>query len=198
MLNAASKSLKPLAVSYAQENFLPEKPYQDCPAPLKKDKFSPHGINVRLGDNKQHALYVVNHGGRESIEVFNLNLAGPEPSATWQGCIVVPKNNRLNSVVPLPDGGLAVTSMSDPSDKNLAEKIRQGKNTGKVLEWFSDKGWQTVSGSELSGNNGIEISPDGQWYYVTAWWGQQLIRLSRNQQPVQKQILDLDFMPDNL
>ena len=52
--------------------------FRDCPGPPDELGFSPHGLNaVRVKDGGTE-LYVVNHGGRESIEFFRV-------CAGWRG-----------------------------------------------------------------------------------------------------------------
>ena len=46
--------------------------------------------------------------------------------------------------------------------------------------------------------NGLEISSDGQWLYVAGFAESKVTRLSRGQTPVQKDVIGLDFRPDNL
>jgi hypothetical protein len=51
---------------------------------------SAHGLNVRAGTGGVHTLYVVRHGSRESIEVFEIDGEAKPPVVTWIGCAVVP------------------------------------------------------------------------------------------------------------
>ena len=146
-------------------------------------QFRPHGVSLRRGTNNHHTLYVVRHGARESIEVFDVDAGEPMPTLTWVGCAVAPEELGLNAVVPLPDGGFAATSPS----------------TGDIWEWHSDGGWARVPGSEEIGPNGLEISADGNWYYVAGYAAQSIIRLSRGQTPVRKEtVANVGFFIDNV
>lgn len=198
VIDTTTKSSKKLTVGYPQDWIKTAGMYKDCLAPLNESTFSPHGINARFDKNGQQTLYVVNHGERESIEIFDLTIGLQGPKIVWVGCVVMPEKTSPNSVVPTPNGGLAVTSIFDPTDKNLQEKILGGETTGKILEWSDLEGWSVVPGSELPGNNGLQISSDGQWYYVSAWFGRTLTKLSRHQEKVQLETIDLDFLPDNI
>ena len=88
--------------------------YGDCPGPMPED-FWAHGISLRPGDDGLHTLFVVRHGGRGAIEVFEVDGRGKTPSVTWIGCVLAPAGgpaapaHDFNSVIWLPDGGLAVT-----------------------------------------------------------------------------------------
>ena len=156
--------------------------YGSCPGPATRNRFEPHGISLRPGSNGIHTLYVVRHGSRESIEVFQVDAGVASPTLTWVGCAVAPETLELNAVVALPDGGFAATS----------------PRTGNVWEWHTGTGWNVVPGSEGTGPNGLEISRDGQWFYVAGWVSQSVIRLSRGQTPVQKDAVEVGFHIDNV
>ena len=155
--------------------------YGACPGPVTR-QIRPHGLNLRLGDGGRHTLYVVGHGAREAIEVFELDVTGDLPALTWIGCAVAPEPLALNSVVALPEGGFAATS----------------PRTGDIWEWGTDAGWSRVPGSEDIGPNGIELSRDGEWYYVGGYGAQALIRLSRNRTPPELHPIPVDFHIDNV
>ena len=40
--------------------------------------------------------------------------------------------------------------------------LQKAERNGELWEWHTASGWQKVPGSESSGANGIEISPDGR------------------------------------
>ena len=103
-------------------------------------------------------------------------------SVAWVGCAVAPDPLNLNSVVALPEGGFAATS----------------PRTGDIWEWSTDAGWSRVVGSEDIGPNGLEISRDGQWFYVGGYGAKSLIRLSRGQTPVQTDAVEVGFHIDNV
>ena len=155
--------------------------YGACPGPVSR-QFRPHGLYLDPGDSGSHTLYVVGHGEREAIEVFNLDMGGASPTLAWVGCAVAPEELGLNSVVALPEGGFATTS----------------PRTGDVWEWNTDAGWSRVLGSEDIGPNGLEISRDGEWFYVGGYGAQSLIRLSRGQTPVQTDAVEVGFHIDNV
>ena len=67
----------------------------------------------------------------------------------------------------------------DPGDKQTDGKLQAGQVTGNVLEWHKGTGFKAVPNSEMSGANGIEIDPEGRYYFVNAWGSQELIRIAR-------------------
>ena len=159
--------------------------YPTCPGPIdpqEGDDFRAHGLYLDAGPGGVHTLYVVHHGFRESIEVFEVDARVSRPALTWVGCAVAPEPLGLNSVVALPEGGFVATS----------------PRTGDVWEWHADSGWVQIPGSEDTTPNGLEISSDGRWLYVAGFAEAKVTRLSRGQTPVQKDVVALAFRPDNL
>ena len=85
------------------------KAYPICPGPLdieKPDAFRAHGLYLKPGERAVHTLYVVHHGTRESIEVFELNAGTAPPILTWVGCAPAPPKQVFNGVVALPGRGV--------------------------------------------------------------------------------------------
>jgi SMP-30/Gluconolactonase/LRE-like region len=199
LVNARDKSWKVLFPG-SNPQLQPDKAtYGDCPGAPDLSKFGAHGLNLRAGTDGTDTLYVVNHGGRESIEFFTLDSKGAEPTVTWVGCAVMPSHTWPNSVAPLPDGGMVVTDMFDPGDPKAPDKMNAGENTGAVYEWHPHQGYTLVPGSQMSGNNGIEVSRDGQWIYVAAWGNKAVVRLSRGGSgPTKRETLPVGFLADNL
>lgn len=172
--------------------------YGACPGSPDPNNFVTHGLNIRSGDDGHSTLYVVGHGGREAIEVFDVNASGEMPVLTWTGCIMTPDGMEANSVASLGDGSLLVTiplHTGIPISDALA-----GKLTGGVYEWSpGDSGFTMVQGTELPYANGIEVSADGQEFYVAssglftvaAYSNSNPARLLRSTQP-------FAIVPDNL
>ncbi|MGD9616135.1 MAG: SMP-30/gluconolactonase/LRE family protein [Alphaproteobacteria bacterium] len=198
LINTRDKSLKVLFPGDHPVIRRNKEVYPDCPGAPDLTKFSTHGINLRRGNNGHNTLYVVNHGGREAIELFDLDTGKGEPIVSWVGCAVMPPHAWPNSVAPLPDGGIVVTSMFNPGDKAFPDKLDRGENTGAVYEWHRGKGFTQVPGSEMSGANGVEVSPDGIWIYVAAWGSKALVRLPRGGATGQRTELPAGFLVDNL
>jgi sugar lactone lactonase YvrE len=179
------------------------KTYPSCPGPLdpaaEKDKFRAHGLYIRGGRNGVHTMWMVHHGDRESIEVFELDARTRPPTLTWTGCAVAPDPVGLNSVVGLADGGFVTTNFSPRGQDAAARtKMMAGENNGELWEWHAARGWQKVPGSESAGANGLEISNDGKWLYIGGWGSQSVIRLSRGQTPVKRDSVPAGFRVDNV
>ena len=202
LINVRDRTTTTLFPSATPRERLDKKTYDSCPGPIdlsEREKFRAHGLYLSAGRNSVHTLWVVHHGTRESIEVFEFD-ARPKPATlTWIGCAVAPDPIGLNSVVGLPDGGFVTTNFS-PRGTDAAGRARMmaGENNGEVWEWHTGTGWKIVPGSESAGANGLEISKDGKWLYIGGWGTQSVIRLSRGQTPAKKDAVGLGFRVDNL
>jgi sugar lactone lactonase YvrE len=163
-----------------------------CPPP-DREAFSPHGIHVHRG----RQLVVVNHGGRESIELFNLDGRGDDLRAAWRGCVVLPEGASGNDVVVGPNGDLLVTNYL-PSLLSVwgTVKLLLGLDTGNVLVWRRGIDWGVVPNSDASGPNGIVVNPDGGWIAFGETGTGRVVRLSRDGS--QRDEIDVGGAPDNL
>lgn len=190
-----------------------EAPYDQCPGPARQ--FSAHGIALSANADGSHNLYVVNHGGRESIEVFKVTTTQDRPVLAWIGCVLTPPTATANSVAVRPSGELVMsaTSASDhpvPSFHDMSVQAagpqpgamptpeQMAQMRGAVFLWNRAEGWRKVPGSELLGNNGIELSKDGDWAYVNAWTGGSMTRLPLDPKLGTAREIKLDFKPDNI
>jgi hypothetical protein len=172
--------------------------YHDCAAPPAPDKFVAHGLNIRQQDQGRETLYVVNHRGRETIEVFDIDSHNAEPDLTWVGCIAMPAGLSANSVASAPDGAIFATVLIHPGT-SFADLIAQ-RPTGAVYVWRpGSSGFQRVWGTELAGDNGVEVSPDGRTIYVAAT-GQSAVAIFSNSNPANlvRMVSTPAFNPDNV
>ena len=176
--------------------------YHACPGPpdaAAKARFQTHGLHLLPGTGAVHRLFVVLHGGRESVEVFEVDTSGTTPALTWIGCVVAPEPIGLNSVRGLPDGGFVATNfLARGIDAASRTKMMAGETNGELWEWHAASGWKEVPGSEAAGANGLEIPADDRSFYVAAWGSQSFFRLSRGAaEPVRDEI-PLGFRVDNI
>jgi hypothetical protein len=178
--------------------------YADCPGPPDLGKASPHGINVETDNHGRSTLYVVNHGGREAIEVFRVSRPrdGRPVGLTWIGCAVMPDATFPNGVAPLPRGdGFVVSNFLDPTSDTPFAGMFTGAKTGDVRQWTPRGGWHTVPDSALGGANGIEVTSDGRSVVVAAWGERKVYRipLRRGQRALPpKTSVTVPMKPDNL
>ena len=164
--------------------------YGDCPGPLDLAKLAPHGLYV-TGDR----VLVVNHGGRQSIEVFRLKVGPRGPALRWIGCAVLPDNGSGNGVAPLPDGGFVASKFQDAGDEGAFGKMSALKPTGAVYAWAPGKGWRKLAHSDMSGSNGVEVS--GRFILVNAWPEQKVYRFRMGSDAAPDSVAT-PFLPDNV
>jgi hypothetical protein len=194
------RTLQAFPSATAQQR-LDARSYPSCPGPLdpnEKEKFSAHGINLRAGRDGVHTVYLVHHGFRESIEMFELDAKPKSPTLTWVGCAIAPESASLNGVAPLPEDGFVATNPYRRTEPNARDHALAGGNSGEVWEWHSAGGWKAIPGTEGPGPNGIEVSKDGRWLYVNYWPASKVMRISRGQTPAKKDVVEVPFHPDNI
>jgi hypothetical protein len=190
LIDTEAKTAKPVSLSIAAK---PDPLYKCAPPDLKA--LATHGLDVRPGQGGTTTVYAVNHGGRESVEVFRLNAA--RGSAAWVGCAVLPPGANGNSVAALADGSFVVTKFLDNGDKQAFQHILAGQINGVVYRWTPGKGFSEVPGTQLSGDNGILVSRDGKWLYVNAYGTKEIYRVPLSGQG-ERSAVKVDFNPDNL
>lgn len=174
------------------------KMFPDCPGPVNTADFSPHGLAIHRQSAGKYRLYMTSHGEREAIEVFDVEAAAARPTIAWVGCVVLPEQTFANSVAILADGGFVTTKMMDPTVPNPFALVMSGAITGNVHEWHPGGKVTAVPGTELSGANGIELSPDQRWMFVATIGSSEVVRFDRSSKPMEKKSVKLDIRPDNL
>jgi len=182
LIRVSDRSTTRAYPSRAAENRFDAKTYAGCPGPpdATPGKFTTHGLWLDPARGPVHKLFVVGHGSRESIEVFELDGRGATPTLTWIGCAIAPDPIGLNSVRGLPDGGFITTNfLARGISAEARQKMLAGDKNGELWEWHTKSGWQKIPGSEASGANGLELSDDGKTLYVAAWGSQSFFRLPR-------------------
>lgn len=175
----------------------PRAPFTDCQAPPEIKAIRTHGLELRPEAPGLATLFAVNHGGRESIEVYGVDTRGAEPRLTWTGCLMMPKNASGNAIAALPGGALAVTKFQDADDDQAIVHILGGQITGLVYIWTPGPGFREVPGTKVSGANGLVASPDGRWLYINDYGNKAVLRVAASGGgPVIR--TPVDFHPDNL
>lgn len=117
-----------------------KKLYGVCPGPItgkeiEEKKIRAHGVNVREGQGGVHTLYVVHHGERESIEVFE-----HADNIKWQ-----------------PDGTLVTAGQTGTVDEMLEECLANQRCTKTassvaIIDPASGKVREVVTGYPSNGD----------------------------------------------
>ena len=175
--------------------------FGNCPGPLDPRQAVLHGLALRAAAGGRHTVYATNHGGRESVEVFELTIppGAVLPSITWIGCVLLPPKLSANSVAAFSDGTLVATVLFLPG--RTFEDAFAFRNTGIVLQWTpGTPTFVELKGTELVANNGIETSPDDREFYVASTTMRRVYAFSRAKPgagPLRFAQLK-DFGPDNV
>jgi len=172
--------------------------YANCPGPLDPKLMVLHGLSLRAAANGRSIVYATNHGGRESIEVFEVAPDGAAPTATWIGCVLMPSGMAANSVAAFSDRSLLATVLILPG-KSFEDAFAQ-KNTGAVFAWKpGEKTFQMLPGTELPANNGIETSPDDREFYVASTTTKRIYAYARAKPGAVLRVAQLkEVGPDNV
>ena len=154
-----------------------------CPPP-DIHHFAPHGISLSTRPDGRRQLLVVNHGGRESIEFFEILGDGLQSRVNWQGCVIPPEGSNLNDIVALPEGGFMASHMYPRGDTPVGELGWQeitalaGFNPGSILHW-DGKNFGELPSFKGDYPNGVQLSPDGKILFVNLWAGSRVQKLDR-------------------
>jgi hypothetical protein len=106
-----SRDLFTVAVSTARAD---KTRFASCPGPLDAKQAVLHGLSLRPAQPGRYTLYATNHGGRESVEVFEVDARGAAPSAVWIGCVMMPDKLAANSVAAFPARNSCLKSAAPP------------------------------------------------------------------------------------
>ncbi|MCC7043892.1 MAG: hypothetical protein IT183_08520 [Acidobacteria bacterium] len=173
---------------------------EGAPDAAEQKSFTTLGVVMRIGTAGVHTLYATRFPTVSRVQVFELDLNAAQPFVTWIGCVDAPADTiLLNSVAPLPDGGFVATHFYERGPNSAASRARAlaGDISGELLRWHPRTGWSKVAGSEASGPNGIEVSPDGEWVYVAEWGRSSFFRMSLTGAP-RRETIRMKFRPDNV
>jgi hypothetical protein len=175
-----------------------------CPGPLAADGLRPHGISLLKRSNGAIQIYVVNHGGRESIEMFELKQSGATSDLIWHGCVV--SKEAFNDVAAQPDGGFIAThptALQPPTPPGGQGKgapafdLFSGQASGYVSRWIPGKGETELPGTRAGYPNGVLVSSDGRTMYFNAWTAKEVHKYDLKEGK-ETGMVKLDFMPDNI
>jgi hypothetical protein len=185
-------ALDPTTVTLAEDKAA----YPGCSGPPDFANLQSLGIDYEKVNGKD-VLTVISHGGGFTIQRFAMSFTGSLPTLSWIGC-VLPPDSRFwpDAAASLPDGGMIVTSLYDPTDPDFVNALVSGKPYGRLAEWHAESGWKDIYPGILAGPNGVILSPDNQTLFVANWSGKRVTRIDRRSGATAT--VDLAMLVDNL
>ena len=189
LFDIANKTFSKMAV--ADE---PDKSWGDSELPVRSAmRWSARRIS-RQTPQRSVGVYVVNHGGRQSIEMFEVKPAAGSWALVWHGCEVAAHD--YNDVAILPDGGFVGTYPTALSSGGAGGPFG-GAVTGYVARWNPGKGEREIMGTRMRYPNGVVVSANGRFMYVNEFSGRQVFKYDLRNEKVMGSV-KVDFLPDNL
>ncbi|MEP0202858.1 MAG: SMP-30/gluconolactonase/LRE family protein [Halioglobus sp.] len=130
-----------------------------------------HGLDSTARPDGRWQLLAVNHGGRESVEFFEIeSTQAGDLRAIWRGCVEPPGDSSLNDVAALPDGGFVVSQPTSASaGMGTLLLALMGIDSGFVYRWRPDLGFSEQPGTQGRFPNGVTVSPDGSTLYMNEY-----------------------------
>jgi hypothetical protein len=142
--------------------------------------FAPHGIDIERLDSGVNALYAVNHGVRESIEMFEVLEEPDDVRLIWRGCVVAPDHGFFNDLVVLRNGDFWVSQMY-PRGANAIWTVLRMQFTdhapGYAYHWSPGGGFARIAGSDAKFANGVEKSQDERYLFLNSYFGDEVIKV---------------------
>lgn len=139
--------------------------YPDCRVP-DLNLFNTHGLALLPGRRAGlYRLYSVSHLPFEAIHIFSVDARRAEPAIAWMGCVKL-TDGHANAVTAKRDGTI-LANMTLRGGFTNDDFAKRGIKTGGIYAWSPvTKAVRMLPGTELRGNNGIEISRDETQAYV--------------------------------
>ena len=194
----------------------PRKDWGDpaCPGPIGT-LLAPHGISLSKRNGGAIQLYVVNHGGRESIEMFELKQSGRISELLWHGCVV--SSRDFNDVAALPDGGFIAThptALQAPAPAPGTQGKSSARECGpaapaidlfqRPAQWVAFRAGHLARAKKNQfrhsrglSQRGVLVSADGRYMYFNAWTAKEVHKYDLKESK-ETGLVKLDFMPDNI
>lgn len=178
-LAPATGEIQVLFPEAGAEQFQPAEGWGDaaCPPP---SVFAPHGIDIERLDNGVDALYVINHGGRESIEMFEVLEFADAVQLVWRGCVVAPDDGFFNDLVVLRNGDFWVSQMFPRHANVIFTALRMqftGYAPGYAHHWSPASGFARIPGTDAKFANGIEKSADERHLFLNSYFGDEVLKV---------------------
>lgn len=157
-----------------------------CPG-IPGPEFSPHGISLKQRHDGRWQLAVINHGQRESVEMFEVLDADGQWILAWRGCVIPSDGIYMNDIALMQDGGFVASHMFDRYSPMVFGmpvgiwKSQLGLNTGYVFEWLpaAPATFRILDESNGPFINGILVSAEDKTVFASIYAANEIRRLDR-------------------
>jgi len=158
----------------------------NCPG-IPGAEFSPHGTSLKQRDDGRWQLAVVNHGGRESVEMFEVLNTNDAYTLEWRGCVIPGGETYMNDVALLKNGGFVASHMFERHSPVIfgmplgVWKSQLRMNTGHVFEWqpSTPDSVRVLTGSDGPFINGVLVSADDRYVFANVYVGNEIRKMDR-------------------
>lgn len=150
---------------------------KSCSAP-NPASFSPHGTHLHQMADGRWRYLTVNHGGRESVQMFEVLGEGAGTTLAWRGCIEPVADTFMNDVVGLDNGDVIYTRMFHHNSTWEQLTSLVGADTGDLWRWNQSSGLRVLPGTEANQPNGIEISADNRFVFANMYFTGELWKVN--------------------
>jgi len=158
----------------------------NCPGQPRAE-FAPHGISLKQRNDGRWQLAVINHGQRETVEMFEVLTDDNAYHLAWRGCIVPPEGTYMNDIALMKNGGFVASHMFDKREPKVLGmslgiwKTQLRMNTGYAIEWQPTQPdhFHILEESHGPFINGILISADDSTVYESVYAASEIRKLDR-------------------
>jgi hypothetical protein len=172
-----------------------------CTQPPDPLALYPHGLTSKRRDGRT-LVYMAAHkgeeGGREAVEIFELEGEADTVRLTWKACVPTEDEIQANDLVVADDETIVVSNyVPDWSIRHTLRAAILGQNTGDVMVWRPQSGWSHLAGTESRMANGVALSRNGQTLFYSETLGGKLHRRPLDSESGAIDV-DIPGAPDNL
>jgi hypothetical protein len=146
--------------------------------------FSPHGIDLVKRADGAWQLLAVNHGGRESVELFELLQNDRTFALQWRGCVLPPPGTYMNDVAAIPGQEAFVVSHMFARDAPVVAGLNVymlkgmlGLDTGYALRCDA-QGCTRLAGTDAPFPNGVQVDATGSILFLNAYMADEVRKIA--------------------
>eukprot|EP00794_Sanderia_malayensis_P009148 gene9148-10121_t len=168
---------------------------------INMKEFEPHGLSLWETKNGTYLLFVVDHGVSERVQIFEYNRKNPT-QLIHRRTIIDKEFICLNDLVVVNENSFYITNYLKYCKVSKPLTYMEGLltlRTGNVVYYDGNKG--RIAAANVAMANGINMSPDGSFVFVTGSMAQSLYVFSRdinNGSLTLVREFGLNTMPDNV